>query len=257
VPTTESEASLAPTEHVVAAHRGASRLASENTVRAFEIAMAKGATALELDVHLTSDDQLAVIHDSHLDRTTSGTGPVRAVRADELRTLDAGSWYAADFAGEQVPTLDEVLELTKDRARLNIELKASSAGRVAERVIETVCHHEAADRVVVMSFSLDAVLAARRHQTSTRWRDQAAAIVVLPIVSQPVADPLAFVEATTMHGLNYPPHLWDADLVQRFRERGLVVHGGLINDPRAMREFFEAGGHMADTDEPELFGTAW
>ncbi|MEQ4207401.1 glycerophosphodiester phosphodiesterase family protein [Actinopolymorpha sp. B9G3] len=253
---TASSASLARTEGVVAAHRGASRLAPENTVNAFQTALSKGAAALELDVHLTSDDQLVVIHDSHLDRTTSGTGAVRSLSTDEVQALDAGSWYGADFAGERVPTLDEVLELTQGRARLNIELKASGADRVAERVIETVCRHAAADRVVVMSFSLDSVLAARRHRTSARWHDEAAPIVVLPIVTQPLADPLAFVRATGMDGLNYPPRLWDAELIQRFRDSDLTVHGGLINDPQTMREFFDCGGHMADTDEPDLFSSS-
>ena len=253
---TAASGSTARAERVIAAHRGASRLAPENTVRAFQDALSKGATALELDVHLTSDEQLVVIHDSHLDRTTTGTGPVQSLSAEQVRALDAGSWYGADFAGASVPTLDEVLELTHGRARLNIELKSSRSDRVAERVIETVCRHAAAERVVVMSFGLDAVLATRRHLASPRWRDEAAAIVVLPIVTQPLADPLAFVQATAMDGLNYPPWLWDAELIQRFNEKGLTVHGGLINDPRAMREFFEAGGQMADTDAPELFDPA-
>lgn len=252
---TASTDSTCSVERVVAAHRGANRLAPENTVSAFQAALSKGAAALELDVHLTSDEELVVIHDARLDRTTSGTGPVRSLSAEEVRALDAGSWYAGDFAGESVPTLDDVLELTHGRARLNIELKASWADRVAERVIETVSSHAAADRVVMMSFDLNSVLATRRHLTSARWRDQAS-IVVLPIVTQPIADPLAFVQATGMDGLNYPPQWWDAGLIERFRDGGLIVHGGLINDPRTMREFFDRGGHMADTDDPELFGSS-
>jgi glycerophosphoryl diester phosphodiesterase len=256
VTTTTSGGSIALGERVVAAHRGASRLAPENTIRSFQTAMSKGATALELDVHLTSDEQLVVIHDSHLDRTTSGTGAVSSLSADEVRALDAGSWYGSDFSGASVPTLDEVLELTQGRARLNIELKSRWADRVAERVIEAVSRHGAADRVVMMSFDLNSVLAARRHLTSARWHDEGAAIVVLPIVTQPLADPLAFVQATGTDGLNYPPHLWDAELIKRFLDSGLTVHGGLINDPPTMQEFFDCGGHMADTDDPDLFGSS-
>lgn len=222
---------------------------------AFRTALAKGATALELDVHVTSDDQLVVIHDAYVDRTTSGTGAVHSQTFEEVRALDAGSWYDASFAAERVPTLDEVLELTHGRARLNIELKSFLVDQVAERVIETVCRHEAADRVVVMSFSLDAVLATKRLLAADRWRHIASAIVVLPIVTQPLADPLAFVHATGMDGLNYPPQLWDAELIRRFRDSHLTVHGGLINDPQTMREFFDRGGQLADTDEPELFGS--
>lgn len=243
-------------ERVVAAHRGAKRLAPENTMSAFRIALSKGAIALELDVHLTSDEQLVVLHDAHLDRTTNGAGAVRSHDAEQVRALDAGSWYGADFADERIPTLDEVLELTHGRARLNIELKSSQTDRVAERVIETVCRHNAADRVVVMSFDLDSVLAARRHLASARWPDEASAIVVLPIITQPLADPLGFVQATGIDGLNYPPHLWDDEIIRRFRDSDLIVHGGLINDPRTMREFFDRGGQLADTDDPQLFDSA-
>lgn len=240
-------------ERIVAAHRGASRLCPENTLSSFRAALARGAAALELDVHLSSDDELVVVHDAHLDRTTDGTGPVRSKSAAEVAGYDAGSWYSADFTGERIPTLDAVLDLTAGGTRLNIELKAGSKARVAERVVETVCRHDAADRSVVMSFDLDSVLAARRYVDA---RAEARPIVVMPIVSQQIADPLGFVEATGMDGLNYPPGLWDAGLVGRFRDRGRIVHGGLINDAATMRAFFDGGGQMADTDEPDLFGVA-
>ncbi|HVX45860.1 MAG TPA: glycerophosphodiester phosphodiesterase family protein [Mycobacteriales bacterium] len=235
------------TDRVVAAHRGAGRLAPENTVAAFEAALAKGAVALELDVQLTSNDELAVIHDSTLDRTTNGRGLVRSLNSDEVAALDAGSWFAPECAGEWVPTLEQILELSTGRARLNIELKDSRTDRVAERVIETVRRFDAVDRVVVMSFDLDAVLAAKRRAPS---------FVVLPIVSQPLPDPLGFVQATGLDGLNCPPRLWPADLIQAFRDQKLVVHGSLINDAAELRGFFDLGGQTADSDDPELFGCA-
>lgn len=231
-------------ERIVAAHRGASRLAPENTVAAFEAAMASGAVALELDVQLTSDDELVVIHDASLDRTTSGHGAVRSLNAAEINGLDAGAWFSPEFAGERIPTLDQVLESTKGRARLNIELKDTRTDRIAERVIETVRAHDAIDRVVVMSFDLDAVLAAKHRAPDC---------VVLPIVSQPLLDPLGFVQSTGLDGLNCPPRIWTADLIQAFRDRNLIVHGSLINDADALQAFFDQGGQRADSDTPELF----
>jgi glycerophosphoryl diester phosphodiesterase len=243
-------------ERIVAAHRGAGRLAPENTVRSFERAMELGAVALELDVHLTNDDELVVIHDSHVDRTTDGTGAIRARSAAEVAQLDAGGWYAPEFTGTRIPTLDEVLELTDGRARVNIELKDSWADRVAGRVIETVFAHGAADRVVVMSFDLGSVLAAKRHLADPRWRDQEHVPIVLPIVTQQLPDPLGFVQATGMDGLNYPPRFWDAELIQRFRDKDLLTHGGLSNDATALQEFFDNGGQQADSDDPGLYGSA-
>src|SRR5918912_1660156 len=100
------------------AHRGASALAPENTIEAFRLALEAGAGGLELDVHMTRDGHVAVIHDATVDRTTSGTGSVSAMTLEELRSLDAGHNFSSDgglthpYRGRdvRVPTLEEVLE---------------------------------------------------------------------------------------------------------------------------------------------------
>lgn len=108
------------------AHRGASLEAPENTVAAFRRAVELGADLIELDVHQTADGHVVVIHDETVDRTTNGSGFVQRMTLRELRRLDAGSWMGSDFAGVQVPTLREVLELTRGQAGLAIEIKAGS-----------------------------------------------------------------------------------------------------------------------------------
>lgn len=102
------------------AHRGASAYEPENTLRAFERAIEMGATMLELDVHLSREGHPMVIHDTDLSRTTNGTGRVTDLSLTQIKRFDAG-------LGEQVPTLDEVIELARDRAKLYIELKGQSA----------------------------------------------------------------------------------------------------------------------------------
>ncbi|HEV8663384.1 MAG TPA: glycerophosphodiester phosphodiesterase family protein, partial [Candidatus Methylomirabilis sp.] len=108
------------------AHRGASADAPENTLPAFEAALAAGADALELDVHLAADGAIVVIHDITLARTTSGRGFVGRHTLADLKRLDAGSWFGARFAGTAIPTLEEVVTLARGRARLFVELKAGS-----------------------------------------------------------------------------------------------------------------------------------
>ena len=109
---------------IVLAHRGYSAKAPENTMAAFELALAVGADGIELDVHMTRDGEIVVIHDDTLDRTTNGKGPVSDQTMAELRELDAGSWFSPEFAGERIPTLKLVLELIKDKdVLLNIEIK--------------------------------------------------------------------------------------------------------------------------------------
>jgi glycerophosphoryl diester phosphodiesterase len=227
----------------VAAHRGARTIAPENTVAAFAAALDMGAIALELDVHLTRDERIVVIHDAMLDRTTDATGAVSARTGDEIRAADAGSWFAA-AAAQQVPYLEEIVELTEGRARLHVELKGEGGDRLAERSVAVLRRLDAADRVVLMSFDLNAIMAARRIGPE---------IPAVPIVSERLPDQLGFVLATGLSGLNQPPGMWERSTVERFRERGLLVHGSLVNDRRELDSFFARGGHMADSDEPACY----
>lgn len=93
--------------HIIG-HRGASAYAPENTFAAFEKARELGADFIELDVQLTKDGKLAVIHDDKVDRTTNGTGFVRHFTMKELKKFDAGSWFSPSFQGEKIPDLEDV-----------------------------------------------------------------------------------------------------------------------------------------------------
>ena len=108
------------------AHRGSKGTHPENTLASFREAVLVGSDGIELDVHLTKDGQLVVVHDETVDRTTNGTGEIRNLTLAEIKAMDAGSWFKNDFAGEKIPTLDEVLHLLKElnfNGQLNIELK--------------------------------------------------------------------------------------------------------------------------------------
>ena len=107
----------------VIGHRGASAYAPENTLASFRMAQDLGADWFELDVHLTKDGQVIVIHDDKVDRTTNGHGAVRDLTMDQLRALDAGSKKNATFAGEKLPTLAEALDLARSRSGLYLEIK--------------------------------------------------------------------------------------------------------------------------------------
>ena len=107
----------------VTAHRGFSGTAPENTLAAFRAAIDTGCDMIELDVHLSRDNQVVVIHDDTLERTTSGRGNVADQTYAELKRLDAGSWFDPRFSGERIPTLADVLSLARNRILVNIELK--------------------------------------------------------------------------------------------------------------------------------------
>ena len=108
------------------AHRGSKGTHPENTLASFKEAVRVGSDGIELDVHLTKDGHLAVIHDETVDRTTNGTGEIINLTLAEIKALDAGSWFHKAFADEKIPTLEEVLLLLKElgfNGQLNIELK--------------------------------------------------------------------------------------------------------------------------------------
>jgi glycerophosphoryl diester phosphodiesterase len=131
-----ARASTAPTAApvIVVGHRGAKRFAPENTLAAYDRAIEMGARVVEMDVRMTADGHFIVMHDARVDRTTDGRGPVARLTLAEIKALDAGSWFAPEFAGERVPTLREALHHVKGRAGVDIDFKAGpedSAARIA------------------------------------------------------------------------------------------------------------------------------
>jgi glycerophosphoryl diester phosphodiesterase len=144
------------------AHRGFSSAAPENTLAAFKKAIEAGSDMIELDVHLSKDGQVVVIHDDTLKRTTSGIGKVSDFSLQELKQLDAGKWFGSRFFGERIPTLKEVLELTRGKIPIHIELKEGDLGRytitdLADRSLDEVEKAGLVDQVLFGSFSLSAV----------------------------------------------------------------------------------------------------
>jgi len=105
------------------AHRGDQRIAPENTVPAFRLAVEKGGHQVEFDVTISRDGQLVVMHDATVDRTTSGSGLVTELTFEELRSFDAGSWKAPEYAGTRIPTFREVLEAAPPPVVLNCHLR--------------------------------------------------------------------------------------------------------------------------------------
>lgn len=110
-------------EIMVVAHRGSSGTAPENTFAAINEALQAGAHMIEIDVQFTADDEAVVFHDPILGRTTDGTGKIRKLHSRDLCRLDAGSWFDSRFRGERIPLLLDALELLRDRAYVNIEIK--------------------------------------------------------------------------------------------------------------------------------------
>ena len=193
------------------AHRGASGYAPENTFAAFRRAIALGAGFIETDLQLSRDARLVAIHDATVNRTTNGQGAVHDMTLAELRRLDAGSWFGSEFAGERIPTIEEILEFAnKHDVVFYLEMKPSGSWGGEHALISALRESREIARTVVISFDA-AILAAVRK-----------------------------IEPTLMTGLLFDGHIPNPlDKAIEIGARQLAVRGDLVT-PRLLKE---ARGH--------------
>jgi glycerophosphoryl diester phosphodiesterase len=148
---------------LIVAHRGATAVAPEHTIPAYEAAVTAGADALWLDVQESADEQLVVVHDTRLERTTNGRGRVRERTVRELKRLDAGRWFGWRFRGQRIQTLSEVLERFRDRVGFVVELRGGSDvyPGIEERALGLLHLYGAAGRTLVASYDHHALARCR------------------------------------------------------------------------------------------------
>lgn len=225
-------------ETLVFGHRGASAVAPQNTLAAFELAAQQGAHGIELDVHLTRDGQLVVVHDFTVESTTDGTGAVAEMNLAQLKALDAGGWFSSEFAGERIPTLAEVFAAVGDKLLINVEIKSSATG-IENAVVDCVRHHQMEARVLISSFDADVL---RRLRPLT---DVPLGYLFGSASQSQLADMASFCVAL---------HPWheqvDADFMQRARELGCLVNVWTVNDPLRACQLEALGVNSIITDHP-------
>lgn len=243
------------------AHRGGSLLAPENTLAAFERGLSYGADALELDVHLTRDGEMVVFHDSTLERTTDGSGPIAARTLDELRRLDAGYRFTPDngqtypFRGQGVtiPTLADVF--TRFPAtRVNIEIKDSSPAR-EQRLWELIQEYETFDRVMIGGFA-DASLRRFRALSGGRVATSAGAnevrnfiLAALSHTTWLLRPAYEALQVPDTYGLIRVVSRTSVDAAHRL---GLDVHVWTIDDRATMEQLLHLGVDGLMSDRPDI-----
>jgi len=153
---------------LLAAHRGISSKAPENTLASFTLALnTPGIDMIELDVRLTKDEQVIVLHDRTLQRTSTGNGFARKYTLDEINKFDAGSWFSPVFSSERIPTLRSVLQLVGKSLWVNVEIKSDlfhkePAGLLERRTLEVLEECEMKHAVLVSSFDHQLVASIKR-----------------------------------------------------------------------------------------------
>ncbi len=231
----------------IVAHRGASGEAPENTVASANLGWAQQADAVEIDVHLTRDGQVAVIHDPTLLRTTGRDARVDELKLADIQTLDAGIWKGARWRGERVPSLVEILATVPAGRRLFIELKAAD-GLVAALQRVVMAGPVNPERIVLISFEQEALSEAKRALPRCR---------ALFLADTPEGAPgklpglIQLCREEGFNGLGVSAG-WPINerLVERLRAENLELNVWTVNDARRARELAAAGVASITTDRP-------
>ncbi len=233
---------------VIFGHRGASAHAPENTLASFQLALAQGADAIELDAKLSADGQVMVFHDPTLDRTTDGTGRLSQKTMAELRALDAGSFFSDKFRGEKIPLLDEVFEAVGKKMFINVELTnyAAPRDRLVEKVCELIGRHALEKSVLLSSF-----LASNLSRAARLLPEVPRGLLALGGWMGAWARSFGF-DFGEYHALH--PCLPDVNLrqVQRVHRLKRRIHVWTVNDAGDMLRLKEWGVDGIFTDDPQL-----
>lgn len=230
---------------LVIGHRGDSRAAPENTLPAFASAVEVGCDLIELDYHHTADGRPVVLHDGHLDRTTNARSyfgaekiPVSSKTLDELRPLDAGSWFSQEFAGVGMPTLEEALRTIQAGSVTLIERKAGDA----KTCIDLLRKHDLLHEVVVQAFDWSYVAECHRLEPS---------IVLAALGGRELTDTkLDLIEETGAHIVAWHHGSIGAPEVERIHARGLQAWCFTVNSLDRVEELLDAGIDGIITDIP-------
>jgi glycerophosphoryl diester phosphodiesterase len=229
------------------AHRGASGHAPENTMAAFRRAVELGATFIETDLQITRDARVIALHDFTLDRTTNSKGQPHLMTLDEIRALDAGSWFKGqgngDFSAERIPTLEEVLDFAQEHDLIfYLEIKSGPAWGVEHAVAAALRTKNASARVVILSFEPAALDAVHRLD---------GALMTGLLCEHPSGD---LVERTVRAGarqLVARGDLITPAVVEKANHAGLQVVAWTINEPEQMRRLIEIGVNGIISDYPD------
>jgi glycerophosphoryl diester phosphodiesterase len=229
----------------IIAHRGYSARAPENTLAAIEAAIEAGTDAVEFDLHVTADGVPVLFHDELLERTSSGKGPLRALRLVELGTLDAGSWFEPRFAGERIPPFADALECLRGRVgRVYPEVKYYGAHDDLTRMVDTVVTAGLADETVFISMVWEALEQMRRIQPSL----SVGYIVEHPSRARAAID-RASGDAHALVDFDARILLADPALADTAHERGVPLAVWTVNDRATAASLLELGVRRITTNE--------
>jgi glycerophosphoryl diester phosphodiesterase len=224
----------------VTAHRGHARAAPENTLSAMRKAIESGADYAEMDVQLTADGKVVLLHDRDFKRVAGVSRRLDELSYDEVRLLDVGSWFDPAFSGERVPTLAEVIELCRGKIRSNIELKFFGPDRrLVPEVVDVVRKQNFESDCLVTSLSYDALVEVKQHDPRLRR-------------GLIVAHALGNISRLEVDALSVRAEFLTDELLRSAHRDGKEVHVWTVNDARQMFRLMKRGVDNIITSDPDL-----
>lgn len=225
----------------ITAHRGSSLVAPENTMAAFTQAVEDVADYIELDVHLTSDNMVVVLHDNSLKRTTGLAQNVWQTSYDVIKKLDAGSWFSPEFANEPIPTLEEVIESVGDDVKLNIEVKYNKKEQgLTQRVVDIIEYYHLENRCVVTSSDYSVLQEVKRLNEDIRTGY---------ILSAAYG---AYYSAGNVDIISINYNYVNKALVDAVHGNGKEIYVWTVNSPNVVRSLANMGVDNIITDDPVM-----
>lgn len=231
------------------AHRGFSGEYPENSPLAFRMAVEKTAVdGFESDVHVTKDGKLVIFHDATLERTTNGRGYIRDHTYEELLTLDIGGWKSPAFAGEQIWTLDQLLDFCKETGMLlNLELKNYEVfyEELERRVIDAVSARKMQDRVFVSSFN---------HISMQRFKTLCSEIETGLLYDKPLLDMEHYLSRSSADNI-HPRYMllqYQPELMELFHSRGMKVNTWTVNSEEDVRDMLDRAVDGIISNYPDM-----
>ena len=235
----------------VIAHRGASAYYPENTLPSFEGAIAMGTDMVELDVQLSSDNEVVVFHDEKISRCTDGRGKIADHTLAELKKLDAGSWYDKKFKNARIPTLAEVLGVCKNKIAVNIEIKTEAVGKmffggIEEKCIKIVEQSGMRKHVVFSSFDPRAIMHLKQID------DNVTVAVLFEKKHYGSKLPSDIIESVGADAFNCSSAEFNKKWLANVKLNNIPVNIYTVNDTKNMNRFLKIGVSGIFTNKPDI-----
>lgn len=239
----------------VISHRGANRVAPQNTLDAFKRSILYKADGFETDVHMTSDGVSVICHNYSVNQTSDGKGDIAARTLEQLRKLDFGAYFHHSFRGTKIPTLEEFLTLSEkaNLKVLNIEIKSPKNKDyiIADKIIEAVKEHNLFDKLLISSFDPDLLVYIKDIEENCKT-----GFLYSPdkpiTYKQVLSDQVGFAKSIGADALH--PHQWfvSAEMVEEAHENGIQVNPWTVNKEKDMKKLLSYGVDGLITDVPNI-----